>query len=67
MSKTKAAPALTPAQAARIRKLVRGLILAEDADSWKGGGDPADFEEIEERLRLARKSFNDYLSALTSR
>lgn len=44
-----------------VHKLLQRLIDAEVADSWKGGGDPADIPEIEQELREARAAFEDCL------
>lgn len=35
-----------------LRELIAEYAEAYVADSWKGGGDPADFEVIEARLKL---------------
>ena len=36
-----------------LRSLIKDYAEAAIADSWKGGGDPADYELIETRLKLA--------------
>ena len=48
----------------RLRRVVRELVAAEIADSWKGGGDPVDIPYIEARVKVARRAFNIALKAL---
>ena len=38
----------------KLRKAIQRLVDAEVADSWKGGGDPADIPFIEQELELAK-------------
>ena len=45
---------MTPAQAQALKVAIRKLVLAEIANSWKGGGHPEDIPIIEEDLRNAR-------------
>lgn len=45
---------MTPAQAQALKVAIRRLVLAEIANSWKGGGHPEDIPIIEEDLRVAR-------------
>ena len=54
----------------RLRRVVRELVAAEIADSWKGGGGggggggPVDIPYIEARAKAARRAFNIALKAL---
>ena len=43
---------------AMIVKAVHELVQAEIADSWKGGGHPADMPEIEAECKCANEAFN---------
>ena len=45
---------MTPAQAQALKVAIRKLVLAEIANSWKGGGNPEDIPIIEEDLLNAR-------------
>ena len=45
----------------RLRTAITKLINAEEADSFKGCGDPADYEVIEHRLQTAREKLDDLL------
>lgn len=56
---------ITPQEAAKIRRLVRRLLQANDRDSWKGGGDPDDWPEIAKQLSKARKDLNLFLQSIT--
>lgn len=47
-----------------VRLAVRRLIEAEVADSWKGGGDPADIPDIEDELIEARVQFEEALKEI---
>lgn len=46
---------------ATVKRLVKALVEAEIANSWKGGGFPEDIPAIEFNLKLARDQFNEYL------
>lgn len=50
--------------AKEIRAAVKRLIDAEVADSWKGGGDPADIPYIEQELEIARMKFDSLMGKL---
>lgn len=39
-----------------ILKIIMRFTNAKEADSWKGGGDPADWPAIRKELREARKA-----------
>lgn len=43
-----------------MRRIAR-VIQAELNDSWKGGGDPDDYKEIEDELEDARTALAEYL------
>jgi hypothetical protein len=45
---------MSPLEAKKLKRAIRQLVLAEIADSWKGGGYPEDIPIIEEELRRAR-------------
>lgn len=45
---------MNKSEAAQLKTAIRKLVLAEVADSWKGGGYPEDLPIIEEELRAAR-------------
>jgi hypothetical protein len=45
----------------KIRKAVEQLVRAEEADSFKGCGDPAEYGEIEAYLALAKAKFDALL------
>lgn len=45
----------------RIRMAVTRLLRAEEADSWKGCGDPADHPEIARQLEMARAGYANVL------
>lgn len=40
----------------RITRAINKYVRAYDADSWKGGGDPAEIPAIELRLKRARSA-----------
>ena len=46
----------------RLRTAITKLIKAEEADAFKGCGNPDDFEIIEHRLSIAREKLNDLLA-----
>lgn len=50
--------------AKEIRAAVKRLINAEVADSWKGGGDPADIPYIEQELEIAQMKFDALMGKL---
>lgn len=45
----------------RIRRAVNRLIRAEGADSWKGSGDPDNYEDIERELDMAKTYYANVL------
>jgi hypothetical protein len=50
-----------PPTRARIDKVVQRLIKASVEDSWKGGGDPDDWDEIELELKRAKRAYEKLL------
>lgn len=42
----------------RLLRAIRRYVLAYECNSWKGGGDPADYPAIEKELRAARKNLH---------
>lgn len=50
--------------AKEIKAAVQRLVDAEVADSWKGGGDPADIPYIEQELEIARMKFDSLMGKL---
>jgi hypothetical protein len=63
------APPVAPPKSAPHRNVeaaVRRLVKAEVADSWKGGGDPADVPEIEAELKSARRALRNLLERIFS-
>lgn len=56
---------MTAKQAFKLKKLILQRINAEIADSWKGGGDPDDWDAIERRLRDAKRKLKAYIEELT--
>lgn len=47
-----------------LQRLIADLVLAAIAKSWKGGGDPADFDAIEARLATAKRELLHHIAAL---
>lgn len=56
---------MTPSQATALKAAIKNLVAAEVADSWKGGGDPADIPFIKADLRAARTRVETYVNKLT--
>lgn len=50
-----------PPTRARIDKVVQRLIKASVEDSWKGGRDPDDWDEIELELKRAKRAYEKLL------
>ena len=46
----------------QLRKIVKSLVIAEILESWKGGGDPDDWDDISANLRRARRDFKALLN-----
>ncbi len=55
---------ITKTETEKLRRLIRRLVKAEVADSWKGGQMPEDWPAIEYELRAARHALNAYLFRL---
>lgn len=56
---------ITPRQAHKLERLIQLVVDAEVANSWKGGGDPADIPEIEAALTIARMRLKKLITELT--
>lgn len=56
---------LTTDEAVDLRRIVRKLVRAEIAASWKGGAHPADMPIIEDELRAARIRFSLFVTRHT--
>ena len=44
--------------------LIQNYASASVAESWKGGGDPADVETLDTRLKLARIELNAHIAKM---
>lgn len=60
----KAAAAPPPDDFEVLRELIAEYAEAYLEESWKGGGDPARFEEIETRWELQTKKLNDHIDKM---
>lgn len=58
---------MSKAQGKRLKALIRAYVLAYEANSWIGGGDPADWPAIKRELREARSNLYRFIEALTWR
>jgi hypothetical protein len=47
-----------------LRTLIVEYAEAYVADSWKGGGDPADFEVVEAQFKLALAQLNAHIDKM---
>jgi len=47
-----------------LRALINEYVEAEVADSWKGGGDPADAPVVEANLALALAKLNAHIERM---
>jgi len=47
-----------------LRKLIAGYVEAAIADSWKGGGDPADIDVKEAMLELTRAKLEAHITKM---
>lgn len=56
---------ITIDQAIKLRELIADYRDAEIADSWKGGGDPADIPGIEADLREAKTALEVFIHTIT--
>jgi len=57
-------PRKKPDKWARLGALIQAYADAQEADSWKGGGDPSEVPVIEARLQLARAELNAHIGFL---
>jgi hypothetical protein len=64
MPRKKQVPSKTNEQFKRLTALVAAYAEAAIADSWKGGGDPAEFDVLEARLALARAELNAHMEVM---
>ncbi len=55
---------ITKNQANHLKTLIRQLVQAELADSWKGGGDPDDVPDIEKELIKCKRQIKQYIEHL---
>lgn len=53
-------------QAQCLKKLVIELVKAAVAESWSGGGDPADIPALEAQLALAQAKLDHYINHLVT-
>lgn len=56
---------ITKKQARLLKDKIKRVVDADVADSWKGGGDPADFPQIENELKEAQTDLDKYIKYLT--
>lgn len=62
--KKKTADKKTASDWGKLCELIAEYAEAYVADSWKGGGDPADFAEIELRLKLQTERLNNHITKM---
>ena len=55
---------MTPNELKVLKKKIKTYADAMVADSWKGAGEPEDYEILCERLEHAEKDLNEYLESL---
>lgn len=55
---------ITKQEADQLRKLIEEFRDTEVADSWKGGGDPADVPFIERELEVAKTNLEQFIHKL---
>lgn len=48
----------------KLGELIAAYVDAAIADSWKGGGDPADYEVVEARFKLAHLELQSHLEKM---
>lgn len=56
---------LKPSTASKLRKLIQDYADAQEIDSWKGGGDPSEYDVKEEEFREAKKKLFDFIKRHT--
>ena len=47
-----------------LTQLIQNYASASVAESWKGGGDPADMDTLDARLKLTRIELNAHISKM---
>ncbi len=57
---------MTGTQAQRLKRLIDERVKAAIAESWSGGGDPADVPALEAALKLAEAKLEHYINHLTT-
>lgn len=50
----------------KLKRAIRRLVRATEANSWKGAGDPADYDDIEKELALAKASLDKLIEEVVS-
>lgn len=55
---------ITAEQHTELERLIEAYVQAAIADSWKGGGDPADIPAIELDLIVAKIDLAEYMRKL---
>lgn len=55
---------ITKEQAIALKRIIRRVVRAEIADSWKGAGDPESFSYIEEELYESKKALKAFIKTL---
>jgi hypothetical protein len=63
MKPKKSKPKINPVYA-RLSKLIAEYVDAAIAESWKGGGDPAEIEVLEARMNIARLELNVHMEKM---
>jgi hypothetical protein len=53
-----------PDQWAQLRALIQAYADAQEADSWKGGGDPEEMPLREKELELAQLKLNTHIAQM---
>lgn len=56
---------MTPAQARKLRRLIRQYAQAKVEDSWKGAQDPQDRPVIEAELKAAKQKLDTFINQQT--
>lgn len=56
---------ITPTERAVLRQIIRRLVKAEVAESWKGAGRWEDYELLEAEVRAAKRELRVFLNRIT--
>lgn len=56
---------ITKYQAKKLKKLIQDYADCQEIDSWKGGGDPDDYEIKAENLKKAREKLYAFIKSIT--